>query len=1014
MALPEQQINVNLRPLNQQAPTTAGPVGRVDSINNGVVHKFTKGGQGPMLRIDKRPGFSTLSSELIGNVGSLPGTPRWLSDFRGQLIGIFDAQPYVYSEPDDKWVDRQLGAYPVVAYQTLSKRAVFNLNSIASSPDSASAGQFIASVMRSGVAGVLTAYLVIQDVNGVNTVAPTATIITNSARIKVVSDGAQFWVFSQAAALTSTAIQVIDATGVTLATSTIAWGAARDNWDVRYAAGLAQVVLATPLGATTDLRFMTYAALAITTAVHTTPAADCTKGCGFLDNSAGTNIYLGGADNGYAVRGFEFSNAGALTHTFDVDLANTTTVQNITGYAEFGAATPGYVVVAYALEPAPAAYSARNNMTKVVTVPRGGGSSTSTVRSVSLASRAWPDAQGNYFAVTYYQSTALWDSVSNVDISTIDMQPSYFVLFLGTTVARTVGQFEYGSAAFVSGAQQSVYYNPFHLSSVTADADGKFHTSLGYFGVQSVSSVTVPLIGPTTALTNLVGVNDYIIDPAAGRPVATTDELLIPGLQAQRFDGTVFVEDGMALAPEVSNFTVSAGGSLTSGELYNWVGVYEWLDNAGNVIDSIPSTPYAATPSGGNLTAVISFTTLRTTAKENVRVSVYRTFSPTLNTTPGLELRKVGEVMNNTGADSVTFTDDVADAVVAVGSELYTQPLILTAPQPLDHYPAPSFSRGIAADGRTFVIGWDGAIWFSEQRVDGLGSPFNPEFRVIMPTTSKVLSLVPMDARIVILCEDGTAWTIPIGGLPNATLTTGSIPQPEQLPSTVGTTGAGLMLPIGAIFGANEGAWLMDRGLSMEFIGAGIMDELGGSTQIIDICVDQQQRVYFTLGIDQAGGTLTRILAYDLVVGCWYTWDAPVAPVVACSWKGRYVFADIVTPSRVWLLDRDDATDFTDEGTEIITTVALSSMSFGGPNGFMSLWGGQFFGQYKGSHLVDVTFTFDNDAAPEQTFTQPVGVDPGTYRWEFRQDRRKEAAVAVTFSDSFTWPTLATILDHAP
>ena len=1014
MPLSEQQISVNLRPLNQQAPTTAGPVGRVDSINNGVVHKFTKGGQGPMLRVDKRPGFSKLSSDLIGNVGELPGTPRWLADFRGQLVGVFDAQPYAYSEPDDKWVDRQLGAYPVIGYQTLSKRAVFNLNSVVSSPDSAAAGQFIASVMRSGVTGTLTAYLVIQDVNGVNTVAPNLSIITNSARIKVVSDGTNFWVFSQAAALTSTDIQVIDSTGTILATASIAWGAARDHWDVRYAPGLAQVVLATPLGATTDLRFLTYAALAITTALHTTPAADCTKGCGFLDNSAGMNVYLGGADNGYAVRGFEFSNAGVLTHTFDVDLANTDTVQNITGYAEFGAATPGFVVVAYALEPAPAAYSARNNRTKVVNVPRGGGSSTSTVRSVSLASRAWRDAQGNYFAVTYYQSTALWLSVSNVDISTIDMQPSYFVLFLGTTVTRTVGQFEYGSAAFVSGAQQSVYYNPFHLSSVTADSDGKFHTSLGYFGVQSVSSVTVPLIGPTTALTNLVGVNDYIIDPAAGRPVATTDELLIPGLQAQRFDGTVFVEDGMALAPEVSDFTVAAGGDLTDGEPYVWAGVYEWLDNQGNVIDSIPSSTYTATLTGGNLTAVISFTTLRTTAKENVRVSVYRTFSPTGNTTPGLELRKVGEVMNNTGADSVTFTDDVADAVVAVGSEMYTQPLILTAPQPLDHYPAPPFSRGIAADGRTFVIGWDGAIWFSEQRVDGFGAPFNPELRVTMPTTSPPLSLVPMDARIVILCEDGTAWTIPIGGLPNATLTTGSIPQPEQLPSTVGTTGAGLMLPVGAIFGANEGAWLMDRGLSMEFIGAGIMDELGGLNQVVDICVDQMQRVYLTVGIFGEGGTSNRVLVYDLVVGCWYTWDAPISPVVACSWKGRYVFADGQTGSNVWLLDKDEDSTFTDDGTQIITTVALSSMSFGGPNGFMSLWGGQFFGQYKGSHLVAVTFTFDNDVAPEQTFTQPVGVDPGTYRWEFRQDRRKEAAVAVTFADSFDWPTLTSILGHSP
>ncbi len=1019
MALPTQNINISLRPVNQQAATTQGPVGRCDRINNGIAKKFLRAGQGPQLRVEKRPAFNLLTTAIDVNDGggNLAGAPKWLADYRGQLVGLFGAQPYVYSEKDAKWIGRQAtGGYATVASQTLTKRAVFNLNTHASSPDSACVNDVIMYVFRSSTAAVETQYMAIQDSNGVTMMTPRTTTITNAFRIKVVSDGAHFWVFSQAVAMTSTTIQVFDTSGTQLATTSIAWGAARDKWDVRYAANLAQIVLATPLAATTDMRFMTYAAGVITTVTATTPAADCRKGVAFLDNTAGTNIYISGCDNAFGVNGFEISSAGALTATFAVDPANTDTVQNITGYVQFGAATPAYMVVAYAVQAAAASYSARNNLTRVINAARGGGTSLVTQRSLSLASRAWHDVDGNYLAVAYYQSTAVWTNTANVDISTIDMQPSYFVMSLGILAESVVGQFEFGSASFSSGAPQSVDYNPWHLSSAPADSDENLHIALGYFGEQAVSSVIVPVIGPTTALTNFSGINDYIMSPTAGRPTDTTDELLIPGLQATRFDGNVFVEDGIALAPEVMNFTVSAGGSLTNNEPYVWAGVYEWLDNNGNVVESIPSTTYTATPTGGaNLTANISFTTLRATTKQNVRISVYRTFSPTLTgTTPGIELRKVGEVLNNPAADSVTFVDGNADTIVAVGQPMYTQPLILSAPQPLDYFPAPAFSRGIAFDGRTFVIGYDNAIWFSLQRVDGHGSPFNPALRIILPTTARALNIVPMDARLVILCADGTVWTVPSGNLPNATITSGSIPQPEQLPFTVGTTGAALMLPVGAIFAAEVGAWLMDRSLSAEFIGSPVIDELTDSDNltVLDICVDREQRVYFTVGIAGEGGTSTRILVYDLIVAAWYTWDAPIGPVVAASWKGRYVFAD--PDSQVWLLDKDGATTYTDNGAGIITTVALSSNAFAGTNGFQRLWGTEFFGQFKDSHLIKVSYTYDNATTPAEVWTQPVGVDPGIYRWEVRQEEQKMAAVAVTFQDDFTWPTIATLMSHTP
>ena len=1018
MATSTQTVNVNLRPLNQQAPTTKGPVGRVDSINNGVVHKFLNGGDGPQLRIDKRPAFNTLGSDLIGDSGSLPGFPRWLADFRGQLVGVFNTTPEVYSEAENKWVGRQTSqAFPTIAYQTLSKRPIFNLNTALNTPDGAAVGDRIMSTFRSGVAGTETSYLGVADAGGVVLSPPRTSLITGNFRVKCVSDGAVFWVASQATAMTSTVVQCFDETGAQLATTTFAWGAARDNWDLRFAPALGQVVLATPLGGTTDLRFMTYAATVITVVTHATPAADCTKGCAWLDNSAGSNVYLGGCDNTFGVRAFEIDATGAILHTFAVDTGNTDYVGNLTGFAEYGNATPGSVTVAYSVlrDNTGGSSVALNNQTRVIVAARVGGTVTSTLRSLGVASRAYHDTEGNYFAVMYYQGTAFRDTAGGFDVTQLNAQPSYFVAALSPPTPSVVGQFDYGFAAFQSQSRVSVDFNPWHISSVSTDLSGDMHVPLGYLGEQNSAG---------GVLTSFTGINDYVMSPRAGRPTATTDELLIPGMQAMRFDGNVFVEDGFQLAPDFPDTLLSGdpnplpsgpGGNMNTAETYNICAVYEWLDNAGNVIQSIPSRVIADIALGaGNKTLTSAWSTLRTSTKTNVRISYYRTFSPTPGgNTPGVELRKVGEVMNNPGVDQVEFTDTFSDAVVSSGQEMYTQPLILSAPQPLEYFPAPPHSRSITFDGRTFVIGYDNAIWFSEQRAEGFGAPFNPELRIIMPTTATVLALVPMDARLLILCADGTAWTVPSGGLPNATLTTGSIPQPEQLPFTVGSEGAALMLPIGAIFGAKAGAWMMDRGLSAQFVGAGVQDELSGTAQILDICVDDAQRVYFTLGQDGLGGTLSRMLVYDLVVGCWYTWDAPTEPVVACSWKGRYVFADTAVPANVWLLDKDDATSFTDDGAAIITTVALSSLSFAGPNGYMLLWGGEFFGQYKGSHLIKTSFTFDNADVPAQVFTQPVGTDPDIYRWDVRQDRTKMAAVAVTFEDSFDWPTIASIASHA-
>jgi hypothetical protein len=59
-------------------------------------------------------------------------------------------------------------------------------------------------------------------------------------------------------------------------------------------------------------------------------------------------------------------------------------------------------------------------------------------------------------------------------------------------------------------------------------------------------------------------------------------------------------ENGFPHDPEVA-VVASAGGSLTSGQEYTVVAVYRWLDAAGRVHRSAPSTPVTVTPSAGDL-----------------------------------------------------------------------------------------------------------------------------------------------------------------------------------------------------------------------------------------------------------------------------------------------------------------------------------------------------------------------------------------------------------------------------
>lgn len=1001
MALSEQVINVNLLPMNQQAPQSMGPTGRVERVVNGIVRKFLGGASGIKMSIEQRPGSTSLSTTTFANGSAVasPSNPKYLDgSWNDQLLLIGGTTPYARSEARDRWerISSVYAAAPSVALQKLTKRPLYNSSAVAYAPDAASVGNVLCDTIMDSVLG---ARVTLVDADGVQIRAPFAP--TGTARAKVVSDGAQFWVYSQAAGNANTFVQVFSTDGTQLATSTIAWGTARDKWDIGFQSTTGKTYLLTPTGATLTISYSSYAAGVISTTTFT-PTLDATLGVGRIENNrGGTNIYVAAANAGSDVTPYEITSGGAINHTYAVAAAAAVGVNNVTGFVSNGSFDVVLAISVLQDNTTTPSTVALNNFTLIATVTYAGGTGSVTQRSIAVVSRAFVDALGTWRVVAYYQSQACYAVAgSNRDVSALGAQPTFFVLDLSEAVPGVVGQFDTGFAyAFYATSRNSFVFYPWHLSSVAVDADGVDHIPLGYLGTETAIA--------GGGFVSITGIEDILITSKVGRGVATTDALLVPGLQADFFDGTVVAEWGLQLAPEIVTIVFAGGGALTTNQIYGWVVVAEWMDSQGNLHQSPLSAPFVQ-DIGGNTKATLTIACDRTTTKPNVVFAVYRTYNPTLTgTSPGLLLRRVGSVANNLLADTVTFVDSTSDANAALGQGCYSQPLDLGAPVALDRFAFPAFSKSAVADGRVFVIGYDKAIWFGFPKTDGEGLATNPLFRMPLPTPAEPIDIVALDTRLAIFCDDGTEWTADMGNLPNATLTSGAIPVPQQVPATAGTTAAAALIPGGAVHAAESGVWLMDRSISSKFIGGPVLDEIDELTTVTGIVVDKNQRVYFTLGNAGVPGSSALALTYDLIANCWYVWALPVNISAATAWHGEMVF--VGPDGVVRVMDPEVATDYTDDGFAIDYHINISSMAFGGPSGWQRLWGETVFGQWKGPHLLEVAFTYDNEPSPSETFTMPVGVDPETYRFQVRQTQQKNIAVEIDLSSSFSWPTLATI-----
>lgn len=275
------------------------------------------------------------------------------------------------------------------------------------------------------------------------------------------------------------------------------------------------------------------------------------------------------------------SNLGSTIHapfTVEAQAANA-----CTGYVNNGAAQIYYQVTA---SPTYNTYIRGNTATNAAVV----GTAANLIYSVGLFSKPFIYNSVYYLMVSYDSS----------------VQPMYFIINTSAAVITKI-------ADGVGGGLP-----------IRAQLVESYEVDTGIYGFSYLQKDLLTTVGGagttqsgTVNLYNQTGVMGGEIDFTSLNTFSRAtigNNLQISGGILQMYDGVSVVEQGFHLFPEaVTPTNTTSGGALVAGT-YQYVGVYEWVDNFGQIHRSAPSIPTSITlPTGSSLTFTADSTAGSTT-----------------------------------------------------------------------------------------------------------------------------------------------------------------------------------------------------------------------------------------------------------------------------------------------------------------------------------------------------------------------------------------------------------------
>lgn len=613
------------------------------------------------------------------------------------------------------------------------------------------------------------------------------------------------------------------------------------------------------------------------------------------------------------------------SNTLVPQLANTLvdmqTIDTITGIES----SPGVLSLLYEINDA----VSYNHRIKTADITIGGSVATGDViRSVGLASKAFM-ANGSLYCNVAFDSP---------------LQATYFTIKLGTDPIAIIAKV----AAQVGGGLRTNHMLP--------------ETSETAAGIHWANLIKGKTISEANVLFSLLGVNSTVLDFENSNrflSVVQSNNLLFVGGILSSYDGVSVVEQNFHVYPEGSQVVLSSGGGLSTGQ-YQYVVIYSWRDNLGQVQyseDSDPITVNATAGQKATITGPMCRLTAKQTTRSNVNVEIYRTQADA--TDFHLVTSSIAPVLNDTSVDTFTFVDLASDVDIAANATPYTFGGILPNQAP------PACSLISLYQNRVMLSGMEdpNLIWFSKNRFENdnfntIPVEFSPFLTIgVDPRGGAITALGLLDSNLVIFKE--RAIFILTGDGPTDSGGGDSFPDPALITSDVGCKDPNSVqtTPQGLVFQTDKGLYLLDRSLSVSYFGAPV--EADNDKQITSCTLNNlaNQIIFTTIDSDA--------IVFDYYRNQWGHWTNHQA-VDSDIFNGSFCF--VKSNGQVYVQNPDKFTD----GTRAI------EMSLTTPNlNFAQLCGAQrvfrciLLGDNRGPHrlLIEVARDFS------KVYTESVTID---------------------------------------
>lgn len=464
--------------------------------------------------------------------------------------------------------------------------------------------------------------------------------------------------------------------------------------------------------------------------------------------------------------------------------------------------------------------------------------------------------------------------------------------------------------------------------------------------------------------------------------VQSNNNLHLVGGVKQIYDGISVVEDNFHFWPEMPQGTgclinLGPDGYLsysvdTAPNLYQYVVVYEWSDNFGQVQRSGVSVANSISTTTTGQSASLLFPTLPLTAKNNSRagisISIYRT---QLNLPVFYKITDDNNpIVNDPTVDFLLYTDTQSDQAIGANENLYTS-------SQLSNSAPPACSLISLYQNRLFInttedpdVLWYSQNKFEQDQYNTLSLDWNLSF------TEGITSQLGQDITAIGLLNNNlaifkeTSVFILQGDGPNALLTSGQFNDAFLLVSDTGCDNPNSLvfitqtpsLPGGLLFKSDKGIYLLGADQSITYIGAPVKQYNNLTITSANLLADSNQ-IAFT-------SSEGIILIYNYLFNAWSTWGPNLRAVSATVWQNQLC---LLQPNGTVMIQDNTGTVWQDTFTanntpNVIAPIYLSMttpwLKFNNNmQNFMAVYNCLLLGEFQGPHLLDIGIAYNGNPA---------------------------------------------------